>query len=116
MSELNNLGEGVGEGAVNSNVRGADTNQCFRPSPLLSSPRTESRLAVSSSELVRWLIVPTEPEPSYTAEGWAGCLQNGMIVDRRVYPDATPIQRNSLLGVPEPQKRPNGQAHGSAPA
>jgi hypothetical protein len=36
--------------------------------------------------------------------GFAGVLPNGNIVDRREFPTAIPIQRNSLLGVPEPKK------------
>lgn len=40
----------------------------------------------------------------FTNAGWAGVLGNGGIVDRRVHPEAIPIQANKLLGVPEPQK------------
>ncbi|HJV19303.1 MAG TPA: hypothetical protein VJ499_04915 [Flavisolibacter sp.] len=39
--------------------------------------------------------------------GYAGCLPNGNIVDRRKYPNAVPIQKNSLLGIPEPKKLDN---------
>jgi hypothetical protein len=39
--------------------------------------------------------------------GFAGILPNGNIVDRRVYPNAIPIQENSLLGVPKPKKLKN---------
>ena len=35
--------------------------------------------------------------------GYAGCLPNGSIVDRREYPDAVPVQKNSLFGIPEPK-------------
>lgn len=38
------------------------------------------------------------------ASGYAGVDRQGMIVDRREYPDATPIQANKLLGVPKPHK------------
>lgn len=36
--------------------------------------------------------------------GYAGVLPNGNIVDRRNFPDAIPMQKNSQLGVPEPKK------------
>ncbi len=35
--------------------------------------------------------------------GYAGVLPNGMIVDRRKQPEAIPVQKNSLLGIPEPK-------------
>ena len=33
--------------------------------------------------------------------GYAGILPNGNIVDRRKEPTAIPVQKNSLLGIPE---------------
>lgn len=36
--------------------------------------------------------------------GFAGVLPTGGIVDRRKHPEAIPIQKNTLLGVPEPKK------------
>lgn len=36
--------------------------------------------------------------------GYAGCLPNGNIVDRRLFPDAYPVRENSLLGIPKSQK------------
>ena len=36
--------------------------------------------------------------------GYAGVDKTGKIVDRREYPDAVPIQRNTLLDVPEPKE------------
>lgn len=38
--------------------------------------------------------------------GYAGCLPNGNIVDRREFPNAIPIQKNSLFGVVEPKELP----------
>lgn len=38
------------------------------------------------------------------ASGYAGCLPNGWIVDRREYPEAHPIAANSMFGVVEPKK------------
>lgn len=35
--------------------------------------------------------------------GFAGVVENGMIVDRRERPDAIPIQKNDMLGAPEPK-------------
>lgn len=35
--------------------------------------------------------------------GYAGVTSTGMIVDRRKYPDALPIQENSLFGIPKPK-------------
>ncbi len=44
---------------------------------------------------------------SYINEsGYAGCLPNGNIVDRRIYPEAIPIQANGMFGVVEPKKLP----------
>lgn len=34
--------------------------------------------------------------------GYGGILSNGQIVDRRTYPEATPMQKNSMFGIPEP--------------
>lgn len=34
--------------------------------------------------------------------GYGGCLPGGEIVDRRQYPDAVPLEENSLLGIPAP--------------
>lgn len=36
--------------------------------------------------------------------GYAGVLSNGNIVDRRIYPHAIPIQKNSLFNIPEPKE------------
>lgn len=38
--------------------------------------------------------------------GYAGCLPNGNIVDRREHPEATPIAKNSMFGIPEPKELP----------
>lgn len=39
------------------------------------------------------------------AEGYGGVLSGtGMLVDRRQHPDAIPIQKNSMLGCPEPKQ------------
>ena len=38
------------------------------------------------------------------ASGFAGCLPNGGIVDRRYYPEAIPAQKNSLFGVANPKE------------
>jgi hypothetical protein len=38
-----------------------------------------------------------------TAAGWAGVMPNGNLVDRRENPNAIPVPKNSLLGVPEPK-------------
>lgn len=39
-----------------------------------------------------------------TKSGYAGILSNGNIVDRREFPDATPILENPLFGTPKPKK------------
>lgn len=36
-------------------------------------------------------------------EGYAGVDYCGSIVDRREFPNAVPMQKNSLLGIPEPK-------------
>jgi hypothetical protein len=37
------------------------------------------------------------------AAGYAGVLRDGTVVDRRIHPEAMPMQANSLLGIPEPK-------------
>lgn len=37
--------------------------------------------------------------------GWGGILSTGEIVDRREHPEAIPIAKNSMFGVPEPNGR-----------
>lgn len=36
--------------------------------------------------------------------GWGGVLRGGEIVDRREHPEAVPIAKNRMFGVPEPNK------------
>jgi hypothetical protein len=36
--------------------------------------------------------------------GYAGVNKQGTIVDRRPFPDATPIQQNSMFNTPAPKK------------
>lgn len=36
--------------------------------------------------------------------GYAGINSNGHIVDRRKFPNAVPVQENSLLGIPPVKK------------
>lgn len=38
--------------------------------------------------------------------GYAGCMPDGQIVDRRKHPEAIPVQKNRLLGIPEPKPLP----------
>lgn len=33
--------------------------------------------------------------------GYAGVMSDGQIVDRRKHPEAIPVQKNELLGIPE---------------
>lgn len=74
---------------------------------MLADPKKE-QIVAAWKEAARAvaLLVNHERIRQFTAEGWAGVLGNGNIVDRRVHPDAVPIPANSLLGVPEP-KRPS---------
>lgn len=41
-----------------------------------------------------------------TKAGFAGCLPDGRIVDRRIHPTAIPMQENSMLGIPAPKPTP----------
>ncbi len=36
--------------------------------------------------------------------GYAGIMPDGHLVDRRIYPQAIPIQENSLMGIPKPKE------------
>ena len=40
----------------------------------------------------------------FTQAGYAGVDRDGGIVDRRKFPDAMAMRKNSLLGIPEPKK------------
>ena len=37
------------------------------------------------------------------ASGFAGVLPNGKIVDRRYYPEATQVEKNSIFGTLKPK-------------
>lgn len=37
------------------------------------------------------------------ASGWAGVTGKGGIVDRRIHPEAIPLQENKLMGTPKPK-------------
>lgn len=39
--------------------------------------------------------------------GYAGVNRQGQIVDRREFPDAVPVQKNSMMNLPAPKKLPN---------
>jgi hypothetical protein len=52
---------------------------------------TEDRLAV------------LEAKVELIKSGFAGVTPDGVIVDRRTFPDAIPVQANSLLGTPAPE-------------
>lgn len=41
------------------------------------------------------------------ASGYAGVLPNGGLVDRRYYPEAVPVQANSIFGLNEPKELEN---------
>ena len=36
--------------------------------------------------------------------GYLGTLPNGYLVDRRIYPNATEVQKNSMFGIIKPKK------------
>lgn len=64
-----------------------------------------------TKEEYRTLFEKGKPEVFYglwvdllNASGWAGMLPNGWIVDRRYYPEATPIQENKLMGIAKPKE------------
>ncbi len=38
--------------------------------------------------------------------GYAGVNRDGQIVDRREFPDAVPVMKNSLLNIPAAKKLP----------
>jgi len=41
--------------------------------------------------------------------GYAGIMPNGNIVDRREFPKAVPIAKNSMFNTPEPKKLTDGR-------
>lgn len=54
-------------------------------------------------------LADVEAMRALIASGYAGCLPDGKIVDRRKHPEAIPVQKNELLGVPEPKGVSDGQ-------
>ena len=49
------------------------------------------------------LIVEMEYHKEFTSAGYSGVLSKGWIVDRRIYPNAIPMQKNSMFGIPSPK-------------
>lgn len=45
--------------------------------------------------------------------GYAGVLSNGNIVDRRDFPEATPIQANRMFNTPAPKPLPPASTKGA---
>ena len=39
----------------------------------------------------------------FTQAGFSGVLSNGNIVDRRIFPDCIPMQKNEAFGIPQPK-------------
>lgn len=54
-------------------------------------------------EYKRGLLAHVEKVKKFTAAGYAGIDQHGTIVDRREHPEAIPIQKNTMMDVPEPK-------------
>lgn len=40
----------------------------------------------------------------FVSEGYGGMNKNGNIVDRRIHPNAVPMEKNDLLNIPAPKK------------
>lgn len=71
------------------------------------NPEVHASLYLYKQELI------TEHSSTETRVGWmqglnlsgyAGVLANGNIVDRREFPNAVPVQKNTMLGIVEPKK------------
>ncbi len=73
------------------------------------SPQEAYESALEKMTIKPWLVNDQSPrhETSQILDtiksGFAGVLPTGRIVDRRAHPEAMPIQKNELLGVPEPR-------------
>lgn len=50
------------------------------------------------------LIAELKIKLEISKSGYGGVLPTGEIVDRRVFPDAIPLQKNVMLNVPEPKE------------
>lgn len=50
-----------------------------------------------SKDMVGWI-------KGLNASGYAGTTRKGEIVDRREFPDAMPIQKNTFFGIIEPKE------------
>lgn len=60
--------------------------------------RDENETCEQLAERVKVLMAGIELSKS----GYAGVLSTGQIVDRREFPNAIPMQENSMFGIPKP--------------
>lgn len=60
---------------------------------------------MDDDEKVNYMLERHAQIQRWVREGFAGVLPNGEIVDRREFPKAIPMQKNALLGVPEPKNQ-----------
>jgi hypothetical protein len=60
----------------------------------------------SYDKLQKALPVPPAGEDwisELNKSGYAGCMRDGSIVDRRIHPEAVPVQQNSIFGIAKPK-------------
>lgn len=55
-------------------------------------------------EIRKAVLKDLEQHEKVKKEGFAGILPGGHIVDRRIHPEAIPMQENKMLGIPKPSK------------
>lgn len=59
---------------------------------------------LTEEERKKLLLEEFDAYQKIKAEGYAGILPNGNLVDRRDHPNALPIPENPYLGIPKPKK------------
>jgi hypothetical protein len=59
---------------------------------------------MTESKRKRLFLEEFEKHQKVKADGYAGFLPNGNLVDRRDFPNAIPLQYNPMLNIPHPQK------------
>jgi len=65
--------------------------------------KNSPHLSLKSIEKKEAMLGHMKYHKYFTEAGFSGVLPNGYIVDRRIYPNAILMQKNSLFGIPTPK-------------
>ena len=101
------IGKMIADGAHQNSVAPLDCENALR--------QAEAAIANATKETVKARLEQLLQVKRISQSGWGGILSNGNIVDRREHPNAIPIAKNSMFGVPEPNSQPHaGREKGTA--